>query len=198
MCLIVNTEVLLWSDCWNKVPWLHWISFTRFIPDQFHSLDAPSGREALFWGKACALGCASATFTPLSAFALVAVCQDTAPWLCVMGLLHREECTLRPSLCWERGTPGPQCAHIAILTRCSWKTEFHFWVLTPWPSLNIRFPKLQKIQLQHLAKQKPPDNYQTEFWTQLVSVDSWAGGFAIQRPEVRQYSAQILQLTHIT
>lgn len=48
-------------------------------------------------GKACALGCASATFTPLfSAFALVAVCQTSAPWLCVMWAFCTERRSALP------------------------------------------------------------------------------------------------------
>lgn len=163
MCLIVNTEVLLWSDCWDKVPWLHWNFLSQvFIPDQFHSLDAPSGkRGSVLGGKACALGCASATFPSLfSPFALVAVCQTSAPWLCVMWAFCTERRGVHPEaqpLLGEKNNWAPVCArchpHQMFL-----QTEFlisEYWPLTF--ILNIRFLKLQKYNYSILYKQKPPD-----------------------------------------
>ena len=124
----------------NRFPWtplLGWINLLEQLAElrkSLYSLDQqfivkgynssqtsftawmlPVEREALFFGgKACALGCASTTFTPLfSAFALVAVCQTSAPWLCVMWAFCTERRGVHPEaqpLLGERNNWAPVCA----------------------------------------------------------------------------------------
>lgn len=117
--------------------------------------------------------------------------------VCDVGLLHREEGSAPwgPASVGREEQLGPSVRMLPSSPDAFENRISHFWVLTP-DVFKHQIPQTSKIQLQHLVQTKATGHYQTQFWTLLVFVDSWAGGFAIQRLEVRQYSAQILQLTH--
>lgn len=171
---------------------------TRVHPRPVSQLICSQWRGSVFGGKACALGCASTTFTLLfSPFALVAVCQTSALVVCDVGLLHREEGSAPwgPASVGREEQLGPRVRMLPSSPDAFENRISYFWLLTP-DVFKHQIPQTSKIQLQHLVQTKATGHYQTQFWTLLVFADSWAGGFPIQRLRVRQYSAQILQLTH--
>lgn len=157
MCLIVNTEVLLWSDCWNKVPWLHWNFLSQgFIPDQFHSLDAPSGkRGSVFGGESmCFRLCFHYFHSSLLCLCTCGCVSDISTVVvCDVGLLHREEGSAPwgPASVGREEQLGPSMRTLPSSLDVFENRISHFWVLTPDLLYKHQIPQTSKIQLQRLV-----------------------------------------------